>query len=72
MSSYPPPPSDPVRLGLIFPESLTTRIVRFASLAATAPRVLPTSEVKVILGVDRLDYTKGEKCFSMKVIRKFF
>merc|ERR1719341_1296349 len=32
---------------------------RFASLAATAPRVLPTSEVKVILGVDRLDYTKG-------------
>ena len=31
---------------------------RFESLAATAPRVFP-ADVKIILGVDRLDYTKG-------------
>jgi len=34
---------------------------RFCDLASSAPRLLPISvpEVKVILGVDRLDYTKG-------------
>lgn len=33
---------------------------QFESLAESAPRLLPvTSESKVILGVDRLDYTKG-------------
>jgi len=44
---------------------------RFASLAATAPRVLPTSEVKVILGVDRLDYTKGLVA-RLKAFERFF
>jgi trehalose 6-phosphate synthase/phosphatase len=31
---------------------------RFETLARMAPRVFPT-DVKIILGVDRLDYTKG-------------
>lgn len=44
---------------------------RFVNLAATAPRVLPTSEVKVILGVDRLDYTKGLVA-RLKAFQRFF
>ena len=34
-------------------------IFRFVNLASVAPRIFPSTEVKVILGVDRLDYTKG-------------
>ena len=36
-------------------------IFRFVNLASVAPRIFPSTEVKVILGVDRLDYTKGIK-----------
>jgi len=32
---------------------------RFAQLASEAARVFPDCDVKVVLGVDRLDYTKG-------------
>lgn len=32
---------------------------RFVKLAETAPVLMKDTEVKVILGVDRLDYTKG-------------
>ncbi|KAH8339391.1 hypothetical protein KR074_004033 [Drosophila pseudoananassae] len=32
---------------------------RFVNLAQTAPKVLKTSKMQIILGVDRLDYTKG-------------
>lgn len=32
---------------------------RFASLAKNAPKVLKTTKQQIILGVDRLDYTKG-------------
>ena len=32
---------------------------RFAKMAEEAPRVVRDSHTKIILGVDRLDYTKG-------------
>ena len=32
---------------------------RFESLSRTANRVFPKMDCKIILGVDRLDYTKG-------------
>lgn len=54
---------------LAFPPHRTVRIMehpigipfnRFAQLAKKAPALLKnTDQVKVILGVDRLDYTKG-------------
>lgn len=54
---------------LAFPAHRTVRIMehpigipfnRFAQLAKKAPALLKdTDKVKVILGVDRLDYTKG-------------
>ena len=32
---------------------------QFAKMAEEAPRVVRDSDTKIILGVDRLDYTKG-------------
>ena len=43
---------------------------RFASLARTSPRAWPTESPKVILGVDRLDYTKG-LVSRLKSFRRF-
>ena len=36
-------------------------LYRFAQLASEAARVFPDCDVKVVLGVDRLDYTKGKQ-----------
>ena len=43
-------------------------LFRFSNLASLAPRVFPPSDVKVILGVDRLDYTKGWSCLVFLVL----
>ena len=43
---------------------------RFASLARTSPRAWPIESPRVILGVDRLDYTKG-LVSRLKSFRRF-
>lgn len=46
---------------------------RFVKLAETAPKFLnDTEKVKVIIGVDRLDYTKGKCNFFFKNYISFF
>jgi len=44
---------------------------RFEALSKTAKRVYPANDVRVILGVDRLDYTKGLVA-RLRALDKFF